>query len=542
MMDEPILTVENLSVLLQTGEEKKQLLKDISFHVPKGNIVAIIGESGSGKSLTAKTMLDLLPKGIDIASGRIHFLHDDVLAMNKKQKRHYRGRQIGFVFQDTYGTLDAIRTIGQHFQELFSAHTKVSKQIAKEKTIELLRQMQLSDPENVYDAFPHELSGGMRQRVQLALALALDPMLLIADEPTTALDLYIQADMLQLMKDWSTRTGGSVLLITHDLGVVAEIADFVVVMKNGTVVESAPVTQLFDAPVHEHTKQLLHYYQELTKTREQSEPISHEPLITVKHAARTYVKKKWFHKQCIEAVKDVSFHIQKREIVGLIGESGSGKSTLSRLLLHVETPERGELIWSGALPFRKGIQWVHQDPLASFDPRWTVEKIVGEGLDYWKEKRKNKQQLVKEAVQKVGLDVTVLTHFPHELSGGMRQRVAIARALVLQPELLILDEPFASLDMSSQASMLSLLRQINQQEETAILFISHDIRAAMVLCHRILVMEKGEKVDEALAHQLPASLNFYTQRLLASMLAIHPSRRLQIKNMKEEREYEYQKG
>ncbi|MBU8880691.1 ABC transporter ATP-binding protein [Bacillus sp. FJAT-29790] len=541
-MKEHVLTVENLSVRIQTNKEEQQLLDNMSFVVPAGEIVAIIGESGSGKSMTAKAMLDLLPNGITITSGKVQFLNENVLTMSKNQKQIYRGTQVGFVYQDTYATFDALRTVGQHFSELFSTHTKVSKQDAKKRAIRLLYNMQLSNPERVYESYPYELSGGMRQRVQLALALALDPALLIADEPTTALDTRIQADVLYLIKEWSIRTGGSVLFITHDLGVVAELADSVVVMKNGTIVESASVLKLFDQPVHEHTKQLLHHYRELTNIREQQSADVSELLVTVENVSKAFSKKKWFRKQLINAVSDVSFQIQKGEIVGLIGESGSGKSTLSRLLLQLETSEKGKILWHGAPPFRKGVQWVHQDPLASFDPRWNVEKIVGEGLDYWKEKSKNKQEQVKEVLRKVGLHEDIRSLYPYELSGGMKQRVAIARALLLKPELLILDEPFASLDMSSQARMLSLLQEINQREKTAILFISHDIRAAMALCHRILVMEKGEIVEEANANELSYSTNFYTNRLLSSMLALHPNDRLQEKNKMEEKEYAIQKS
>ncbi|MED4206856.1 ABC transporter ATP-binding protein [Neobacillus mesonae] len=538
-MGDQVLTVKHLSVTRkETGE---QILKDVSFSVPRGNITAIIGESGSGKSMTAKAILDLLPKGIHLSSGCVDFFDENVFAMGEKRKREYRGTQLGFVFQDIYGTFDPMKTIGQHFHELFSVHTKVSRKLAKERALQLLTQMQLPDPEHVYGAFPHELSGGMRQRVQLALALALDPVLLMADEPTTALDVRIQKDVLRLIKDWSIRTGGSVLFITHDLGVVAEIADSVVVMKDGTVVETASVHQLFDQPIHQQTKELLHHHRALTKVHNRLNETYADPLLTVHQAQKIYFKKKWFQKQAIQAVNDVSFCIGKREIVGLIGESGSGKSTLSRLLLQLEAFDRGGIKWNGALPFRRGIQWVHQDPLASFDPRWNVERIVGEGLDYWKDKKVNRQQQVKEILRKVGLAESALSFYPHELSGGMRQRVALARSLFLEPELLILDEPFASLDMSSQAELLTLLRRFNEKEGTAILFISHDIRAAIALCHRILVMEKGQLVEETMAADLSASVNIYTQRLLSSMLAIHPGRRFQTQKVQEEREYAYQK-
>lgn len=537
MVNNHVLTVESLSVRIQTNNEEQQILDHVSFVVPAGEIVAIIGESGSGKSMTAKAMLDLLPKDITVSSGTIKFLQKNVLAMNKKQKQYYRGKQVGFVFQDTFGTFDPLRTIGQHFRELISAHKAVSIREAKERTLHLLYNMQLSHPERVYDSYPYELSGGMRQRIQLALALALDPVLLIADEPTTALDTRIQADVLHLIKEWSNRTGGSVLFITHDLGVVAELADSVIVMKNGKVVESAPVKKLFDHPIHKHTKELLNHYRELTKIHRQQIVASRDPLVIFENVSKVYSKKKWFRQHSINAVNDVSFQIQKGEIVGLIGESGSGKSTISRLLLQLETYETGNIHWYGSPPFRKGVQWVHQDPLASFDPRWNVEKIVGEGSDYWNKKCKNKREKINKVLKKVGLNEDIRSVYPYELSGGMKQRVAIARAFLLEPELLILDEPFASLDMSSQSRMLSLLQEINKKEKTAILFISHDIRAAMALCHRILVMEKGEIVEEAKANELTTSTNHYTNRLLSSMLALHPRDRLQDNNQMEEKEY-----
>ncbi|HZG71719.1 MAG TPA: ABC transporter ATP-binding protein [Chondromyces sp.] len=514
-MSDYLLDVENLTVAL----DETVLLSGVSFHIRKGSTTALIGESGSGKSLTARMLIDLLPPGMATVSGNVRFSGENVQEMTGKRKRAYRGQDVGIVFQDTWQTFDPIKTIGHHFIELFSIHTSCTKQEAKEKALNLLRQVKMRDAERVFRSHPHELSGGMRQRVQLALAIALNPPLLIADEPTTALDLQVQADILALIKEWKEQSGGTVLFITHDLGVVAELTDEAIVMSGGRVVESTTVSKLFEAPQSSQAKQLLNDYRMISRAARKNVPVEENPIIKVDHVSKIYRKKRWFRSEQVEAVRDVSFHINKGEIVGLIGESGGGKSTLSRLMLKLEPCSEGEVIWLGEQPLRRGIQWVHQDPLASFDPRWTVEEIVGEGIDYWKKGQVDKKEQVREAVEKVGLPLSALSLYPHELSGGMRQRVALARALLVEPELVVLDEPFASLDMSSQARMMSLIQSLNQKEQVAIFFISHDIRAAMALCHRMLVMEKGMVVEEALANQLVHTKNEYTKRLLSYMPA-----------------------
>ncbi|MBB4823443.1 peptide/nickel transport system ATP-binding protein [Sporosarcina luteola] len=538
-MKDPILSVENLSVRAE-ADPQNHLLEHINFQINEGKIVTVIGESGSGKSLTSKALLDLLPKGIRLSTGSVHFKGNNVYTMKSSEKRQLLGTQIGFVFQDTFGSFDPMRTIGQHFTELFSAHTTLSKQEAKKRSIQLLEQMLLPQPDRIYSSYPEELSGGMRQRVQLALALSLEPALLIADEPTTALDPHIQAEMLHLMKEWRNRTGGSILLITHDLGVVAEMADEVIVMKDGHIVESSQVDQLFSAPAHPHTMSLLYHYHQLLEGGQQSELRGlNRPLLTVKQTSQTYSKRHLFRKEEVEAVKQASLTIHKNEIFGLIGASGSGKSTLSRLLLHLEKPIAGEINWYGDTPVRKGIQWVHQDPIASFDPRWTVEQIIGEGADYWNQNPQEKHSKIAEAVSLVGLDDKFLPLFPYELSGGMRQRVALARALLLDPELLILDEPFASLDLSSQSRMLGLLQHINETRGTAILFISHDIRAAIAMCNRIAVMAAGELIETGTAEDVLHSTMIETKRLVSSILTTIPRDRKSDYERERERDYAY---
>ncbi|KAB7706156.1 ATP-binding cassette domain-containing protein [Bacillus aerolatus] len=523
-----LLEVEQLTV----SHHEKVIVSNVTFSVQKETVTALIGESGSGKSLTARALIDLLPENVAITSGSVRFLGEHVLSMNSSRKRQYRGKETGIVFQDTWQTFDPLRTIGHHFLELFAAHTPLSKKEAKEEAVKLLRQVKMHDPERVFRSFPHELSGGMRQRVQLALAIALNPPLLIADEPTTALDLQIQFDILSLMKEWQQQSGSSVLFITHDLGVAAEMADEVIVMSNGEVVECSPAGKLFTEPESTQAKQLLADYRLLSNPVETVKQSDGKPIMKIEHVTKRYVRKKWFTKEITSAVQDVSLYIAAGESVGLIGESGGGKSTLSRLMLQLEPCTSGKVAWMGNQTLRRGVQWVHQDPLASFDPRWTIEKIVGEGYDYWKKGQEGKSEQVLSVLQKVGLSPSVRFLYPHELSGGMRQRAALARALLVEPELIVLDEPFANLDMSSQANMISLIQSLNKKEQLAILFITHDIRAAMALCQRIYVMEKGSIVEESAADELILTKNPYTKQLLSCMPGFEVGKRNKNKTAK----------
>ncbi|WP_059172282.1 ABC transporter ATP-binding protein [Bacillus sp. FJAT-27445] len=510
-MKDLLLEIKHLTISIN----KTPFIIDTSFNIQKGTITALIGESGSGKSLTARALIDLLPQGATISTGNIHFFGENVHLMGEKQKRKWRGKNIGFVFQDTWQTFDPIKTIGQHFMELFSVHTPLKRREAKEEAIKLLHSVKIKDPQRVFRSYPHELSGGMRQRVQLALAIALDPMLLIADEPTTALDLKVQSEILSLLYEWQNQSDRTVLLITHDLSVVAEIADEVLVMSAGRMVECSSAEELFHRPKTNVAKRLLEQYRLLARPPEYSNSHDLKPLMDVKNISKTYTNKKWYRTEQIKAIQDVSLHICQGEAVGLIGESGGGKSTLARLLLKLEKSTTGIVSWHGEKPLARGVKWVHQDPIASFNLRWTVGKIVGEGFDYWKKGQGDKNAQVLSALKKVGLPPTVASLYPNELSGGMRQRVALARALLVEPELIVLDEPFANLDMSSQAQIISLIRSLIKKERLAIFFISHDIRAAMALCHRIMVMKNGEIVDELPAYQLFQSTNEYTKELLS---------------------------
>ncbi|BFH71864.1 ABC transporter ATP-binding protein [Paenibacillus dendritiformis] len=524
-MTQPLLEVRDLTLTLpSTAGIDDDILTQLSFTLPGRGVTALIGESGSGKSVTAQALLGMLPRGGAITSGSIRFKGENILKLHPRQLQRYRGSRVGYVFQDTSGTFDPLHRIGRHFAELLAIHTPLPRAEGKERALQLLRDMQLPEPERVYDAYPHELSGGMRQRVQLALALAAEPELLIADEPTTALDMPVQADILRLIRQWSARTGGAVLFITHDLGVVAEIADEVLVMRRGMIVESGPAARVLQRPNHPYTRQLVEDYASFSAPG--AKPLPDGPLVVVASGlTKTYrAGRRWLRRAApVPAVREASFAIRRGEMVGLIGESGSGKSTLSRLLLELERPDRGTLEWS--LAGEEGtvgpsVQWVHQDPFASFDPRWWVGRIIGEGLDY--QPRRNRvpgsaAERIRAIARETGLSPDLLDRYPHELSGGMRQRAALARALLLEPRLLILDEPFASLDMTLQRQMLGLIRSWNERTGMAVLFITHDLRAAAHLCHRVMVMYRGELVEQLPASDLSASDHPYTKRMLASI-------------------------
>ncbi|MCE5171183.1 ABC transporter ATP-binding protein [Paenibacillus profundus] len=515
-----LLRVNGLTLSFDDGAMKKDVLKQLSFSLLRGRVTALIGESGSGKSLTAQALLGMLPQEAHVSSGTILFEGEDIRTWSEHLLQSYRGGQVGIVFQDTFGTFDPLYRVGSHFQELYAVHAKLSKSKAKERALQLLGEMQFPDPDRVYRAYPHELSGGMRQRVQLGLALAPEPKLLIADEPTTALDMPIQADILRLISRWNRRTGASVLFITHDLGVVDEIADEVLVMQHGEIVESGSKLDIMTRPAHSHTKALLADYASLSAPNQASLAIGSGSIVKVRDVSKSYrAHHGWGKaKSQINAVRNASFQIGEAELLGLIGESGSGKSTLSRLLLQLDTPDSGSICWCSKTEPRRSVQWVHQDPLASFDPRWTVAQIVGEGLDYGcKLSQDETRARIKHALDSVGLGEEFAGTYPRQLSGGMRQRVALARASIVQPRLLILDEPFASLDMTQQRQMLALLRHMNERQGTAMLFITHDVRAAMLLCHRVMVMRQGEIIEQLPAALLPHSDHPYTKRLLAAI-------------------------
>ncbi|RFU64651.1 ABC transporter ATP-binding protein [Peribacillus saganii] len=523
-METDCLEVKKLSV----ERNGYPLLSSVSFHVPDGEITALIGESGSGKSMTVKAILDLLPVGIEKTDGAIFLEKESVETISLQEKRLLIGKSIGVVFQDSWQTFNPIQTIGSHFLDVLSAHTSMSKKEMKAHALHMLNSVQLKEAERIYSSYPDELSGGMRQRVQLAIALSLKPKLLIADEPTTALDVKTQADILKMIKKWQKESGSSVFLVTHDLGVLNELADRVIVIEKGLIAEQGTIQDILHDPKTAYTKQLVDNYGWFTSGNEKLHPPEQTILIELEQADKRYVKHGLFRQTTNQAVSNVSLDLRKGEITGLIGESGGGKSTLARLLLQMEKMDGGQMLWHGDQPFRRGVQWVNQDPFASFNSHWTMKQIIGEGLDYWKVYDKTAR--IKEVLNQTGLDISVMDMYPHELSGGMCQRAALARAIAVEPELIILDEPFANLDLQAQIAMIALIQKLQKEKGTAFFFISHDIRAAVKMCHRVLVMKEGQLIDELAAGDLEHASHPYTKALYNSAQTLYINKQEKVDN------------
>ncbi|SBW12304.1 putative fused oligopeptide transporter subunits of ABC superfamily: ATP-binding components [uncultured Alphaproteobacteria bacterium] len=528
MTGAPLLSVEALSVAFGDGPE---VVKGVSFSVAKGETVALVGESGSGKSVTALSVLRLLPGHARHPAGRIVFDGEDVLTMAEAELREVRGGRVGIVFQEPMTSLNPLHGIGRQIGEMLALHKGLKGAAARARIVELLSLVGLPDPERRLDALPHELSGGQRQRVMIAMALANDPDLLIADEPTTALDVTIQAQILDLLKDLQRRLGMAVLFITHDLGIVRRLADRVCVMTAGEIVESAATADLFAAPRHPYTRRLLAAQPSPRPPRTGATPE------TVLEAENLKV---WFPlkggvlrrtRGYVKAVDGVDVSLKRGRTLGVVGESGSGKSTLGLALLRLIGAE-GAIRFDGreisamsghALrPLRRAMQVVFQDPYGSLSPRLSVGGIVGEGLDIHAPglDRAERRARIGAALAEVGLDPAMQDRYPHEFSGGQRQRIAIARALILGPKLLILDEPTSALDVSVQAQIVDLLRGIQARLDIAYLFISHDLKVIRALADEILVMKDGKVVEAGPAERvLDAPAHPYTRALLDAALS-----------------------
>lgn len=526
-----LLSVENLSVTFGRGDKITTVVKDVSFHIDRGETVALVGESGSGKSVTALSLLQLLPyPNAAHPTGRIQFDGQDIIGASSTLLQTIRGNRVGMIFQEPMTSLNPLHTIGRQISEVLILHKKLPPAQATTRVIELLHLVALPDPEKRLNAYPHELSGGQRQRVMIAMALANDPALLIADEPTTALDVTIQAQILTLLKDLQQRLGMALLLITHDLGIVRRVTDKVCVMQQGMIVEQAPSPILFKTPKHSYTQMLL-----------AAEPKGFcEPLATdapeILHAENIKVhfpiKKGLFRRtvDTLRAVDGVSLRLRVGETVGVVGESGSGKTTLGLALLRL-APATGKIVFMGrdigALPraelrsLRQSMQIVFQDPFGSLSPRLSAGDIIAEGLDIHKTimNPAQREQRVIEVLREVGLDPLSRHRYPHEFSGGQRQRISIARALILQPKLIVLDEPTSALDMSVQAQIVALLRDLQRRHGLAFVFISHDLRVVRALAHHVIVMKDGRVVEQGdAARVFAAPREAYTRTLLDAAL------------------------
>ena len=523
-----VLTLEAVSVSLPKGADRPHAMSEVSLSVAANEILCVVGESGSGKSMTANAIMRLLPEGVAIDGGRILFEGRDLAGVSEAQMRKVRGAGIAMIFQEPMTALNPLRTIGDQIGEMFSIHTDLGTTEIKARVRELLEEVRIPDPERSAKAYPHELSGGQRQRAMIAMALALDPKVLIADEPTTALDVTTQAQILALIRDMQKRKGTAVLFITHDFGVVAEIATRVAVMSQGRVVEQGPVAQVLDNPQHAYTRQLIAAVPPLKAPPARA--LSDEAIMTIDHVSKTYRTGGFLGRgrRVTHAVKDVSLVLPKGGTLGIVGESGSGKSTLARCLVRLIDPDSGEIRLNGRnlasltreemRAETRHIQMVFQDPFASLNPRRKAGELVAQGPIVHGVPRARALAKAKELFALVGLDPAATERYPHEFSGGQRQRIGLARALALEPAVLVADEPVSALDVSVQAQVLKLLAELRQRLNLSIVFITHDLRVAAQVCDLVAVMKDGAVVEAGpIGAVFDAPSHAYTKALLDSI-------------------------
>jgi peptide/nickel transport system ATP-binding protein len=523
-----ILSIEALTLALPRNADRAHAVEGLTLSIGAGETLCVVGESGSGKSMCAHAVMGLLPAAVRPAAGSIRLAGRDLLGLSPADMQSIRGREIGMVFQEPMTSLNPVMRIGRQIDETFEAHGVLSGPGRAARVAELLAEVGLPQPAEIARAFPHELSGGQRQRVMIAMALALEPKLLIADEPTTALDVTTQAQILKLIDQLRKRHGTAVMFITHDFGVVADIADRIAVLQDGVCVEQGAAAEVLGSPRHPYTQKLLKAVPSLKPPRRPAIRAA-EPAIAVEGLDKIYRKRASFFGPVREvaAAKQVAFAIRPGETLGLVGESGSGKSTVARCCLRLIEPDAG-VIRIGELslremsprafrPHRKRIQMVFQDPFASLNPRHTVGRIIAQGPMAHGEARPRALERARDLLQRVGLPPQAIDRYPHEFSGGQRQRIGIARALALEPEVLIADEPVSALDVSVQAQILDLIRELQGQLGLAILFVTHDLRVAAQLCHRVAVMQKGEIVEIGETGDVFANpAHAYTRQLFAA--------------------------
>jgi len=502
----PVLDVRGLSVTLPKGADRPFAVEDVSFTVNRGEIVCVVGESGSGKSVTGQTIMGLIPrKDLTPVAGEVNLLGEDMLKKTDAELRALRGARMAMIFQEPMTALNPVMKVGDQIAEILEIHASMGAAERRARVLEGMADVNLPDPELMIDSFPHQLSGGQRQRIMIAMALVLEPTLLIADEPTTALDVTTQAQILDLIKDIQTRHGMGVMFITHDFGVVAEIADRVVVMQNGRVVEQGTVEQVLTEPREDYTRMLIGAVPSLTPPARG--PVDRgKPVLSTKGLEKIYGKLSLFGRgRVIHAAKNVELRVHRGETLGCVGESGSGKSTVARCIVRLVDPTSGEVRIDGTdiagmsekqlRPFRRDIQIVFQDPYRSLNPRRTVGQSIIEGPMNFSIAAEEALRRARELMEVVGLSPDALDRFPHQFSGGQRQRICIARALAMEPKVLIADEAVSALDVSVQAQVLKLLDDVRKRFDLAMLFITHDLRVAAQICDRIMVMQHGVVVE-----------------------------------------------
>lgn len=524
-----VLTIKDLSIDFVQGDERMPAVKNLSLSIPQGKTLGLVGESGSGKSVSALSILRLLPEPpAQIRAGQIRFGDRNMVTCSEGEMRRIRGNEIGMIFQEPMSALNPLHRVGDQISEVIQHHQNLSDAATHVETIRLMERVGIQDADLRARDYPHQLSGGQRQRIVIAMAIANRPQLLIADEPTTALDVTIQRQILDLLRDLQHEMGMSILLITHDLGVVRYMADHICVMQNGVIVENGTREEILDRPQHDYTRSLIGAVPHAGPP--QITPDA--PLVQVRNMSVKFPRRKnWLGlaTEYLHAVDDVSFDLYPGECLGIVGESGSGKTTLGRALLGLQKAE-GECIFDGrALStlsarekrhLRQDMQIVFQDPFGSLSPRMSIGQIITEGLDIHRPALSAAQRRAAliEAMETVELDPAFAERYPHEFSGGQRQRIAIARALILKPRLLVLDEPTSALDRSVQAQIIALLRQLQHEHGLAYLFISHDLEVVRAMSHRVIVMHHGKAV-EAGDHIFTRPREAYTQELLKAALS-----------------------
>ncbi len=524
-----LLDIRNLHVSLPASAERPYAVESVDYTLGRNEILCLVGESGSGKSITARAVMGLLPAPhVAVSAGQILFNGEDLTTAEPSRMREIRGGEISMIFQEPMTALNPVMTIGKQIDEVIRFHAKLSRRQRRTRAMELIDSVHLPDPARIIKAYPHELSGGQRQRAMIAMALAMEPKILIADEPTTALDVTTQAQILKLIKELQRDHDTGVLFITHDFGVVADIADRVAVMQQGEIVEIGSANEVLNHPTHSYTQRLISAVPSLQPRA--ARELSTNVELDVRDLRKTYRSGGgWFGlggaEKIVRAADNVSATLHHGETLGIVGESGSGKSTLARCIVRLIDAEAGEIIYKGTdlrpldraqmRPYRSKIQMVFQDPFASLNPRSKVGRIIADGPVILGAKASDAEKRAREMLELVGLDAQAFNRYPHEFSGGQRQRIGIARALALDPEILVADEPVSALDVSIQAQVLQLLADIRERLQLSMIFITHDLRVAAQVCDRISVMRLGQVVEQGPTAELFANAAHpYTRELI----------------------------
>ena len=529
-MTDPILKIEGLRVSLPPGADRPLALDGLDLTVAPGEIVCLVGESGSGKSLAANAILRLLPQQVPVTGGRILLDGEDVATRSEAQMRALRGAKAAMIFQEPMTALNPQKTVGWQIDEVLRLHTDLDRRARRARVLDILRDVHIPDPESAINAYPHQISGGQRQRVMIAMALVLNPRLLIADEPTTALDVTTQKRILGLIRELQQKHGTGILFITHDFGVVAEIADRIAVLRLGELVETGPADQILNHPRHPYTQALIAAVPALTPPPQRAK--SDAPVVlSARGLQKTFAARGGLlsgRRKAVVAVADLGFDLRRGETLGVVGESGSGKTTVSRIVTRLLQADAGsvdlngrDLLAAGRRELRAArcdIQMVFQDPMASLNPRKRVLDLIAQGPIVQGVPRAEAHARARALLELVELTQAAADRYPHEFSGGQRQRIGIARALAMQPKVIVADEPVSALDVSVQAQVLRLLADLRARLDLSLLFVTHDLRVAAQLCDRILVMQKGHVVESGPTAQVFSDPQHpYTRALLASI-------------------------